>query len=209
MMVKFRPGFFAENGFLVLKPDYRGHDKSEKNDQGIFNYFAYSVDVLNLIYSLKSLYIADLDNIFMYGHSMGGGITITVLETIDMIKAATLWAPVSSEFPESILFYARRHNNNTVNKIKEYIENNFDEKDISKFSILKYAGDIKTPLIIHHGTADKDVPYKWSINLIKRLKEVNVKYTFYTYEGENHNLSRYSYYKVLKKDVDFFKSFIQ
>ena len=101
-------GYYASNGFMVLKPDYRGHDKSENGDDQRTERLSYAIDVLNLLYLIPTLNDADADNIFIYGHSMGGGVTLTVLEVANNINAATLWSAVSVEFPESMLPFCIR-----------------------------------------------------------------------------------------------------
>jgi dipeptidyl aminopeptidase/acylaminoacyl peptidase len=199
--------YYAANGFLVLKPDYRGHASSAKgNEQYSLERLSYPLDVLALLSLIPEIPEADPDNIFMYGHSMGGQITLTVLEVTDKIKAASLWAPVSVAFPESSLYFMRKHNTKLADELKTAYNELLGEENYSKFSPIAYTQYIKSPLIIQHGTTDESVPYSWTLDLLKVLDKNNIPYTFYSYENENHNLGRRSFYTALKRDVDFFRS---
>ena len=65
---KHTAAYFASKGFLVLKADYRGHDKSEGVINSLYSRNQYAVDVLNLIAAIESIPEADASNIFVYGH---------------------------------------------------------------------------------------------------------------------------------------------
>lgn len=205
---KYVAGFYANNGFLVLKPDYRGHDKSQIGENIISDRLSYAIDVLNLLYLIPTLEYSDANNIFMYGHSMGGGVTLTVLEIASNIKAATLWAAVSVEFPESILYFLRKRNLEDSNKLLLEIEKIFNKDDYYKLSPINYLQYIKSPLIIQHGTKDESVPMEWSDQLEIQMKNKNILYNYIKYQNEDHNFSKSSFYKVLKADVNFFKKYI-
>ena len=66
----------ARSGYIVFKPDYRGHGDSEGEAVGAYGYPDYTVDVLNAVASLKRYPDADPSRIGMWGHSMGGFITL-------------------------------------------------------------------------------------------------------------------------------------
>jgi len=200
--------YFSQNGFLVLKPDYRGHDRSEKDADSELNVLSYPVDVLNLLYALPSLEKADMDNIFIYGHSMGGPISLAVLEAYPNIRCATLWAPVSVAFPESTLYFIRKRNKELSNELSDKINKTLNKNDFDKLSPVNYLNLIKVPILLQHGILDESVPYAWSENLIENFKENNITYQFYSYE-DDHNFSRKYFYTALKRDVDFFKSHLK
>ena len=66
----------ANNGYIVFRPDYRGHGESEGSAGGAYSNPGYTIDVLNALASLKKLPVVDNDRIGMWGHSMGGYITL-------------------------------------------------------------------------------------------------------------------------------------
>src|SRR3989338_345000 len=60
---------FSRNGFIVFKPDYRGHGNSEGKPEGAYGSNAYTIDVLNAVSSVKKYKDADPERIGMWGHS--------------------------------------------------------------------------------------------------------------------------------------------
>lgn len=197
--------FYSANGFLVLKPDYRGHGQSEVDKRDPLARLRYSIDILNLISSISSIKEADKDRIFMYGHSMGGDLTLRVLEVTDKVKAATLWAPAVTSFPENVLYFIRRYRPEQLQIFERAIKKNFGREDFSKLSTLDNLGFIKTPIVIHHGTLDDRVPFDWSIELDKRLKEVGNEHTFYQYDEEDHNFTKGFWQQAARRDLELFE----
>jgi len=84
--------YFARNGYIVFKPDYRGNGLSEGKPEGAYYSPAYAIDDLNAISSIKKLKDVNPNKIGVWGHSMGGNITLRdlVVDTRD-IKAAVIW----------------------------------------------------------------------------------------------------------------------
>lgn len=81
----------AAKGYITLASDYRGHGKSEDDGQGSRGHRPeYAIDVLNLIASLNSLPKADLEKIGMWGHSMGGEVSLRTIEVTDKVRALVL-----------------------------------------------------------------------------------------------------------------------
>ena len=73
---------FATNKYIVFRPDYRGHDQSEGAPTGAdLARRATSFDVLNAVASMKRFPNADPNRIGMWGHSMGGWITLRAMVT--------------------------------------------------------------------------------------------------------------------------------
>lgn len=206
---KLVSSYYANNGFLVLKPDYRGHNQSEKSIDQRTDRLSYAIDVLNLYYLIPTIKDADFDNVFIYGHSMGGGVSLTVLEVANNVKAATLWSAVSEEFPESMLYFRRKRNPEQANQLLSELKEIFKEDDFKKLAPINYLKYITAPIIIQHGTDDSSVPIEWSDQLAEKLKVQGKYYEYYKYQNDDHNFARGNFYKVLKKDVDFFRKYIK
>lgn len=93
------PELYASRGFLVVLPDYRGHNSSEgfeqikKQDEEAIE--AYSRDVIALMANLAAIEFADIDRVFMWSHSMGGAVSIQALLATDLVKASSFWATMN------------------------------------------------------------------------------------------------------------------
>jgi dienelactone hydrolase len=72
--------FLAEHGYITLSPDYRSWGKSDVGNS--FFYSGLVIDVINLLNAIPSLPQADPTRVGMWGHSMGGGVTLKVLTVI-------------------------------------------------------------------------------------------------------------------------------
>lgn len=88
------PELYTSRGFLVVMPDYRGHNSSEGfeyvDGKESVNYYA--EDVVALMSGLADIEHADLDNVFMWSHSMGGAVSMRALLATDRVKAASFWS---------------------------------------------------------------------------------------------------------------------
>ena len=210
--------YFASNGYLVLKPDYRGNASSEILDT-TFMRFAYPIDVINLIQATENIKGADMDNIHLWGHSMGGEITLKVLEIISSnenikhkVKSAVLWAPVS----DPVKWFSKTHLNslpeatispypyaNAFNALGTPDEN---PELWSSLSPLSYLPNINVPILLQHGTNDTSVPYVWSEELNNMLLNLNKNVKFISYLNDNHNLLT-NWSSAVKSDLDFFNQY--
>ena len=106
--------FLAEHGYITIASDYRSWGGSDIGES--FFYSGLVIDVINLLYAIPSIPQADPDRIGMWGHSMGGGVTmkvLTVLGGLDTplttvrdysttVKAAVLYSTVSADHADVI-----------------------------------------------------------------------------------------------------------
>ena len=100
---------FASSGYIVFRPDYRGHDRSEGAPTGVYGSPGYVVDALNAVASMKRFPDADPARIGMWGHSMGGWITLSSDGDRPDIKAGVIWGGVVGVY-EDLLTGWRRGN---------------------------------------------------------------------------------------------------
>ncbi|MCA9308161.1 alpha/beta fold hydrolase [candidate division WWE3 bacterium] len=196
---------YARKGFIVIKSDYRGHDKSEGKANNSLGRIDYAMDVLNLMETLPSIENANLDKIFMYGHSMGGEVSLVAAEVNNKVKGISLWAPAVKEFPENPAFFLRRPEN--VARLSEFelALETVPPKDYPMYGAITNLDKLEAPIILHHGTLDESVPYQWAIDLEKELIQADKSVQFYTYQNDNHNLTA-SFTTVVERDVEFFNS---
>lgn len=218
---------FSRNGYIVLRSDYRGHGSSEGTASGGYGSNNYTIDILNAISSIKKLkdpstgsgLVADPKRIGMWGHSMGGFITLRNMVVGRDIKAGVIWAGVIASYPDlinnwrrgtftppsSIPSRALGWRNQLISKYGSPVENPKFWDSISANSYLK---DISGPLQLHHGTADNSVPVKFSEKLEEQMKAADKEVELYIYQGDDHNLAN-SFNTAMQRSVDFFDKYLK
>ncbi len=93
----------ASSGYIVFKSDFRGHGDSEGPIVGGgYGSPGYTADVLNAIESLKDYPGVDPDRFGMWGHSMGGQVTLRAMVVSNEIKAGVIWAGAIAPLDEII-----------------------------------------------------------------------------------------------------------
>jgi len=197
-------GVFAENGFITLAPDFLGFGGSDTSSADILEArFERPITVLNLLASIKSLPQADQDKIFLWTHSNGGQIALSVLEISQKSIPTVLWAPVTKAFPESVLQYMGEMDDQGL-KVKKAIDDFLSLYESKYFSIDQYWSDIKAPLQVHQGTADEYIDTEWTDSFVKTLKDLGKSVVYYKYSRNDHNLSR-DWDLVVARDLEFFR----
>jgi len=213
---------FARNGYIVLRSDYRGHGDSEGEARGAYDSPAYTIDVLNAVAAIKDYPDADPERIGMWGHSMGGSITLQVMVVTQDVKAGVIWAGMSGTYSDILEWRRRRFGDRptptphpdgragrgTQSLVSEYGTPEENPPFWAAISATSYLSDVSGPIQLHHGTADTSVPYEWSETLYSQLQAVGKTVQFYGYEGDNHNLSNH-FGTAMARSVQFFDTYLK
>jgi dipeptidyl aminopeptidase/acylaminoacyl peptidase len=207
---------FASKGYVVYMPDYRGHQDSEGLPLGAYFSPAYTTDSLNAFYSLSKHPSVNPEKVGMWGHSMGGHITLRSMVISPDIKVGVIWAGVVASYEDMLKNWRRdrpwrpsprenlsnRPGRDDLTKIYGEIEEN---KDFwQSISPIYFASDISGPVQLHHGSRDTSVPWEFSKNLQEALLSVGKTVDYYNYEGADHNLSDSAFNPAMKRSVEFF-----
>ena len=181
--------YLARAGFVVLHTDYRGHAASDPASQrSRETRLGYTRDAINAVQSLKRLGYVDPDRVAMLGRSMGGGVTYNALVVKPgLVKAAVVFAPVSSDFVDNF-------NRWTVSERPEaaaatYRRHGTPQEEPGFYrglSARTYFDRITEPVLIHHGTNDESCPIRWSFATQRLLRKAGVRSRLEVYEGEHH-----------------------
>ncbi|GAA4003715.1 prolyl oligopeptidase family serine peptidase [Deinococcus rubellus] len=207
---------FARAGFVTLKSDYRGHGTSQGTAQGGYYVPDYTVDVLNAAASLRRDPRVNPARLGMWGHSMGGHLTLRAMVIDPSIKAGVIWAGVVAPYEflqdrwprgpgaEVIPNQLYRRRFELIAQYGTPKQNPAFWAAVSPNSFLK---DLHGPLQLHQGTNDSEVPPTFHAELERELKVAGKPYTSYTYPGDDHNLSR-NLALALSRSVAFFKKYL-
>lgn len=207
---------FARNGYIVFKSDYRGHGNSEGSGEGGHISPAYTIDVLNALASLKKFKDANPQKIGMWGHSMGGSITLRAMVISKEIKAGVIWAGTVGSVDSNFSGRSRPNHahsssgtnfgagpNNSQRLEQQYGTRSQNPQFWNSIDPLNYLQDITFPIQLQHGLADEEVNPKVSAELNDKLKVLGKNVEYYTYERENHNISN-NFNTAMQRSVEFF-----
>ena len=200
--------FFANNGFITISPDFLGYGESDKEPSDVFEArFQTYTTVMTLINSVGSLKNWDGKNIFIWGHSNGGQIALTVSEILKDSYPTVLWAPVSQPFPGSILYYAFESDDQGKYLVSQ-LEKFNETYDSQKFSLTNYLNLIKAPIQLNQGTSDREVPYWITDDFAQKLKEATVSATYIKYPENDHNMLP-NWNSVIENNLQFFQKYLK
>jgi len=201
-------GVFAENGFITLAPDFLGFGESDYPDKNVLKArFTRPITVLNLLNAVRQSPITVNSKTFLWGHSNGGQIALSVLEITEEKYPTTLWAPVTKGFPKAVNHYMGEYKDldkdgkKLYNQIKEYCT----KYSAEKVSVDHYWNEINAPIQVHQGGADQWVPVKWSEDFVNQLQLRGKNVSYYYYPKTDHNLKQ-NWNEVVEKDLKFFKN---
>jgi len=208
----------ARSGYIVFRTDYRGHDRSEGEARGAYSTPDYTIDVLNAVASIKQYPAADPERIGMWGHSMGGYITLRSMVVSEDIKVGVIWAGVVVSYPDLLTKWRRGDGASPVptprpgswrtTLFEQYGSFEENPEFWDTISSNTYVADISGPVQLHHGTEDADVPLVFSEILFYELLDADQYVEFYKYEGDNHNISNY-FNVAMQRSIEFFDLYLK
>jgi uncharacterized protein len=181
----------ARVGYIVLHPNLRGWLPSDSGPAERFR-VGTAVDVLNLLAITRAqagksglLEHANADAVGLWGHSMGGGISVRVLTVCEAaglpVKAAVLYAAMSGDERQNAEWSrARRLGTSTPSATA------IPDADLERLSPIHYLERVKAAVSIHHSVIDPTVPYVWSEQLYQRLQVLKKPVEFFSYPDQPH-----------------------
>jgi fermentation-respiration switch protein FrsA (DUF1100 family) len=140
----------------------------------------------------------------MWGHSMGGFLTLRAMVISPDIKAGVIWSGVVGSYPDMICCWHHHvvglptttQNPNFRSGWRTRWQNIYGSPEanptfwmsISVNSYLKY---LSGPIQLHAGTGEEEVPIKFSQDLHQEVQAAGKKVEYFEYPEDNHNLSNY------------------
>jgi len=198
---------FARNGYMVIKSDYRGHGSSEGPAASAYGSPAYVIDVLNALASARRHPDADPNRIGMWGHSMGGYITIRAMVAQQDIKAGVIWAGVVDSYTDMLTSWFRR-GGWTESMFSAYGSPEENPAFWNSISANSYLDELSGPVQIHHGTGDTTVAYQMSTRLDQQIRDAGGTSELFLYDGDDHNIATHRD-NALLVSVAFFHVYVR
>ena len=171
----------AKNGFIVVSVDntgtgFRGEEFKKKTYLRLGQ-----LEIEDQIDAAKyfgKLSYIDKNRIGHYGHSFGGFMSsLAITKGADVFKAAVAGAPVTSwRFYDNI--YTERFMRTPQENPQGYDET----------APLNFTDKIKGRYLIIHGTADDNVHFQNSVQMIKALVKSNIDFESAYYPNKNHGI---------------------
>lgn len=203
--------YLNRHGYLTLSSDYRSWGGSDAGPS--LYYSGLVIDVMNLIHGVESIPDADSTRIGLWGHSMGGGVTMKVLMLDPPVKAAVLYSTVSADDADILGRWglgcigdiqAGEHqlgcNSSDVvpldlppELIKAYYLASLDPAELRETSPYYHLDLVSVPIQINYGTADgktnAGTPPEWSRKLFDGLDAAEKPVQIFAYDGEKHSFN--------------------
>lgn len=179
----------AEAGYFVIHPNFRNYPPS---DPGPNPYrIGYAIDTLNLIAIIREqsqddfgyLRRANAEQIHLWGHSMGGGVTLRVLAVNNepYLRAGVLYGSMSGDERKNFEQIMIWSNGRTGT-----FELGASDAMLDAISAESYFDRIQAPISIHHSVDDAQVPVAWADDLCAKLQAIDHPVECHTYYATPH-----------------------
>jgi uncharacterized protein len=223
--------FLAAHGYITLASDYRSWGDSDVGNS--FFYSGLVIDVINLMNAIPSIEQADPERVGMWGHSMGGGVTIKAVGIDARIKAAVLYSTVSADQVDVIdrwgpgcfgdiaqgeLILGCNSSDIIPDDLPPQMQQAYrfaasDANMLQEISPFYHLDYVNAPIQIHYGTEDGNTlngtPPQWSVKLTQGLRDAGKQAELYQYEGEGHSFIGQPWFDFMTRTLRFFDTYVK
>jgi dipeptidyl aminopeptidase/acylaminoacyl peptidase len=171
-----------------------------------------AIDVLNLLALVRKLggqdgplAAADPERLGLWGHSMGGGISIRAMTVDPNVRAVVLYGSMSGD---------ERRNYEQIYNVFSNQTRGFEElqtapEDLARLSSANYLEGIQAAVSIHHGELDDQVPPEWSTELCQQLTNLGKTVECFSYPGQPHTFFGDGDQVFIQRTVDFYNRYLR
>lgn len=176
---------------------------------------------MNALSSVKKMEEINTEKIGMWGHSLGGFLTLRSMVLTKDIKAGVVWGGVVGSYADIYNeWWSKRRPTTTLTPSPSQTSSgrqgfftrfgmpSDSDPYWKSISATTYIDDISGPVQLHHGTNDETVPYQLSQILYDRLTAANKKVELYTYPGDDHDITQ-SFNLAMQRTVEFFDTHLK
>jgi dipeptidyl aminopeptidase/acylaminoacyl peptidase len=223
--------YLNRHGYLTLSSDYRSWGASEAGPS--LYYSGLVIDVVNLMMAAEDIPEADASRIGMWGHSMGGGVTMKVLMLETPVRAAVLYSTVSADDADMLARWGlgcigdidAGENQTDCNSsdvipldlppelIRAYYDASLDPALLQQVAPIHNLSLVRVPVQIHYGTEDGKnmvgTPPEWSRKLFDALELAGKRAEIFAYEAEKHSFVGDSWVAFMERSAHFFDVYVK
>lgn len=196
----------AEQGYLTLASDYRNHAGSDPGPSPFRT--GYVVDVMNLLALLNTLPPgwADPQRVGMWGHSMGGGITVNAAVLAgDALDAVVIYGGMSGDMADNTRHIrAMWERDEFTDPVRAWGGPDQHPDAYARLSALNYLHLAHAAFSIHHGTHDEQVPYPWSEKLGAAVATAGLPVEHFAYPHAPHSFRGDDWAHFMARVTTFF-----
>jgi len=169
----------------------------------------------------------------MWGHSMGGGVTIKALTIDSRIKAAVLYSTVSADQVDVIerwgpgcfgdiaqgeLILGCNSSDVIPGDLPRAMQDAYlfavsDADTLREISPFYHLDHVNVPIQIHYGTEDgksiNGTPPQWSVKLTQELRDAGKQAELYQYDGEGHSFIGQPWFDFMARTLRFFDKYVK
>ncbi len=211
--------YLAENEFVVLKIDLRGHGTSEGTAGGGYYGADYVIDTLNARAALQKADFVNPDKIGLWGHSMAGNIVMRSMVIRPEIPAAVIWAGAVYTYEDMLKYrindnsYQRLPEGSHPTQTRQRIRDLYGDPDLQnpfwkQMSPVTYLSDLQGAVQLNHAVDDTVVNIGYSRDLAEYLKRATIPYELHEYSTGGHNVSGQSFNEAMANTVAFFNMYL-
>ena len=179
----------------------------------------YTIDVLNLIAALESpgelteSLTFDLDNLFLWGRSLGGDVAARALTVSDSVSAASLWVPATTSLWDQAHHY---HYDSpccadgfSMEALAVELEKHnalHDERLVARdLNPANFVEQVRSPVMIQVSIDDPGARSAWGIQYHYVLDEHGVESELVIHSGDEHVFSGDTLERAIQSDLAFFR----
>jgi dipeptidyl aminopeptidase/acylaminoacyl peptidase len=195
--------YFAQRGYLVVAPDYRGYAGGDEGPNPF--YTGYYIDILSVIPLAQRLPMARPGKVGVWGHSRGASGTVAAITVSDQIAAAVIYAPAPADLAAD---YERRMRQSGGNPGSDTFPfpPEANPEAYTRVSPITYFDAVQAPVMLHHGTADTTVDASASVAIADALRAAGKDVTLHLYEGGGHTLTGAQEQLYFERTLAFFEA---
>ena len=183
----------------------------------------YTIDVLNLVAALETPedlppgLSLDLDNVFLWGRSLGGDVAARAMTVNPQVRAASLWVPATTSLWDQAHHY---HYDSPccadgfslealLVELGKYNAVHGTRLRARELNPSNYADAVRSPVLVQVSIDDTGVRSAWGIQYHFELVEAGQHSELVIHPGDAHVFSGAALERAIRADLDFYRGAMQ